>query len=95
MWYSKVTNNLAEIPGFITHYEHELEIAKSECRVGGLVEKNIKALPGLTEHRFNQLQEILINFFLTNFYEIYYFRLRKLYGGTTTRWLFWKLQSKK
>ena len=46
MWYSKVTNNLAEIPGFITHFEHELEIAKSECRVGGLVEKNIKALPG-------------------------------------------------
>ena len=58
MWYSKVTNNLAEIPNFITHFEHELEIAKSECRVGGLVEKNIKALPGLTEHRFNQLQEI-------------------------------------
>ena len=58
MWYSKVTNNLAEIPSFITHYEHELEIAKSECRVGGLVEKNIKLLPGTTEQRFNQLQEI-------------------------------------
>jgi hypothetical protein len=26
--------------------------------VGGLVEKNITALPGITEHRFNQLQEI-------------------------------------
>lgn len=64
MWYSKVTNNLAEITGFITHFEHELEIAKSECRVDGLVEKNIKALPGLTEHRFNQLQEIeaVLNF---------------------------------
>ena len=43
MWYSKVTNNLAELPAFIAHYEHELEVAKSECRVGGLVEKNIKA----------------------------------------------------
>jgi len=58
MWYSKVTNNLGNIPGFITHFEAELEVAKSECRVGGLIEKNIKALPGITEHRFNQLQEI-------------------------------------
>ena len=58
MWYSKVTNNLSNIPGFITHFEAELEVAKSECRVGGLIEKNIKALPGITEHRFNQLQEI-------------------------------------
>ena len=58
MWYSKVTNNLGNIPGFITHFEAELEVAKSECRVGGLIVKNIKALPGITEHRFNQLQEI-------------------------------------
>ena len=47
-YYNKIVNNLSEIPGFLTYYEHELEIAKSECRVGGLVEKNIKALPGLT-----------------------------------------------
>ena len=32
--------------------------AKKDCRIGGLVEKNITALPGITEHRFNQLQEI-------------------------------------
>ena len=44
MWYSKVTNNLGNIPGFITHFEAELEVAKSECQVGGLIEKNIKAL---------------------------------------------------
>ncbi len=64
MWYSKVTNNLGNIPGFITHFEAELEVAKSECQVGGLIEKNIKALPGVTEHRFNQLQEIeaVLNF---------------------------------
>jgi uncharacterized protein YfdQ (DUF2303 family) len=58
MWYSRVTANLGEIPDFIAHYEAELEAAKQECRVGGLIEKNITALPGITEHRFNQLQEI-------------------------------------
>jgi hypothetical protein len=58
MWYSKVVADLANIPDFITHYEHELEDAKRDCRVGGLIEKNITALPGITEHRFNQLQEI-------------------------------------
>ena len=58
MWYSRVTANLAAIPDFIAHYERELEEAKQECRIGGLVERNIKDLPGITEHRFNQLQEI-------------------------------------
>ena len=58
MWYSKVVADLSNIPDFITHYERELDEAKRDCRVGGLVEKNITALPGLTEHRFNQLQEV-------------------------------------
>jgi hypothetical protein len=58
MWYSKVTTNLGHIPDFIAHYERELDEAKKDCRIGGLVEKNITQLPGITEHRFNQLQEI-------------------------------------
>ena len=58
MWLSRVTNNLGEIPDFIAHYEKELESARRDCNIGGLVEKNISALPGITEHRFNQLQEI-------------------------------------
>ncbi len=58
MWYNKITASLGSIPDFILHYEHELEQAKKECRIGGLVERNIKELPGVTEHRFNQLQEI-------------------------------------
>ena len=58
MWYSKVTADLGAIPDFIAHYEQELNSAKLDCRVGGLIEKNITALPGITEHRFNQLQEI-------------------------------------
>jgi len=64
MWYSKVVADLGSIPDFIQHYERELEEAKRDCRIGGLVEKNISALPGITEHRFNQLQEIeaVLNF---------------------------------
>ena len=58
MWYSRVTASLGAIPDFITHYERELDEAKKECRISGLIEKHIKELPGITEHRFNQLQEI-------------------------------------
>ena len=58
MWYSRVTADLGALPDFIAHYELELESAKKECRVSGIVEKNITALPGITEHRFNQLQEV-------------------------------------
>ena len=58
MWYSRVVADLSAIPDFIAHYEHELDLSKKDCRIGGVVEKNISALPGITEHRFNQLQEI-------------------------------------
>jgi hypothetical protein len=58
MWYSKIVADLGAIPDFIAHYEQELEEAKRDCRIGGLVERSITALPGITEHRFNQLQEI-------------------------------------
>ena len=58
MWYSRVVSDLGLIPDFITHYERELTSAKNECRISGVVEKNISTLPGITEQRFNQLQEI-------------------------------------
>ena len=58
MWYSKVVADLGNTPDFIAHYERELEEARRDVRIGGLIEKNITALPGITEHRFNQLQEI-------------------------------------
>jgi hypothetical protein len=57
-WYTRVSQNLSVIPDFISHYENELISAKSEVKVYGNVEKNIAAIPGHTEHRFNQLQEI-------------------------------------
>jgi hypothetical protein len=58
MWYNKVVSDLGLIPDFIAHYEKELVDAKRDVRLGGLVEKNISMLPGITEQRFNQLQEI-------------------------------------
>lgn len=58
MWYSKIVADLGNIPDFIAHFENELTQAKYECKISGIVEKNIKELPGVTEHRFNQLQEI-------------------------------------
>ena len=57
-WYSKITSNLAVIPDFVSHYDNEMGSAKSDIKIYGNVEKNIAALPGITEHRFNQLQEI-------------------------------------
>ena len=58
MWYSRVVASLSALPDFINHYESELADAKKDCKIYGIVEKNITALPGITEHRFNQLQEI-------------------------------------
>lgn len=57
-WYNKVVEDISYLPGFVDFYATELEEAKRECGVKGIVEKNISALPGITEHRFNQLQEI-------------------------------------
>ena len=58
MWYNKVVADLGEIPAFINYYENELQEAKYDCGIKGHLEKSIAALPGITEHRFNQLQEI-------------------------------------
>ena len=63
-WYNKITANIAEIPNFITYYERELTEAKKECQISGNLERAAANLPGITEHRFNQLQEIeaVLNF---------------------------------
>lgn len=58
MWYNKVVADISNLPDFISFYEGELILARNDCRIGGLVERSITALPGITEHRFNQLQEI-------------------------------------
>lgn len=57
-WYNKVVDDLAEIVNCINYFENELEEARYECYVSGNLEKLSAALPGITEYRFNQLQEI-------------------------------------
>ena len=58
MWYNRIVQDIAVLPDFISHYEQELQSAKNEVRVFGNIEKGLAGLPGITEHRFNQLQEI-------------------------------------
>jgi hypothetical protein len=57
-WYNKVSGNLSNIVDAIDYFEEELLEAKKECYIKGNVERNSASLPGITEHRFNQLQEI-------------------------------------
>lgn len=57
-WYTRITADLSQIPNFIFHYENELEKARSDVRIYGKIEKNLADLPGITEYRFSQLQEI-------------------------------------
>ena len=57
-WYSKVSRDIGTIPDAITHFETELAEARKECKLSGNLEKACAALPGIVEHRFNQLQEI-------------------------------------
>ena len=57
-WYTRVTQNLSVLPDFIDYYNNELALAKRDVKIAGNIEKNLAALPGVTEHRFNQLQEI-------------------------------------
>ena len=75
-WYTRITADLSVIPDFIQHYETELNSAKYDCRVGGKVEKNISNLPGITEQRFNQLQEIEA---VLNYLNIQLRKLRRKY----------------
>lgn len=58
MWYNRVVANLGEIPAFIDYYEGELVAARADIKIRGNVERALSNLPGETEHRFNQLQEI-------------------------------------
>lgn len=57
-WFNKVTSDPTQIVNCIDYYEAELEEAKYECGIKGSLEKASAALPGITERRFNQLQEI-------------------------------------
>jgi len=57
-WYSRVSRDISQIPSAIQHFETELAAAKAEVKLKGNVEKAAAEMPGIVEHRFNQLQEI-------------------------------------
>ena len=57
-WYAKVSKDIAHLPTCLDHFYNELDDAKLEVKVHGNVERASAALPGIVEHRFNQLQEI-------------------------------------
>lgn len=57
-WYRTVTQNLGEIVNAIAYFETQIAEAKFECSMKGNLEKHSRDMPGIVEHRFNQLQEV-------------------------------------
>jgi hypothetical protein len=57
-WYSEVSRNVSKIPDAVAHFESELTEARMEVKLKGNVERAAAEMPGIVEHRFNQLQEI-------------------------------------
>lgn len=57
-WYNKVSSDISNIPAAVAYFETELTGAKADCRISGNVERAAAAMPGIVEHRYNQLQEI-------------------------------------
>jgi len=75
-WYSEISRNVGKIPEAIQYFEIELDNARKECKLVGNVEKSAAAMPGIVEHRFNQLQEIEA---ILNYLNIELRRLRSSY----------------
>ena len=57
-WYSAVSRDINQIPAAIQYFETELVDAKLEVKLKGNVERAASEMPGIVEHRFNQLQEL-------------------------------------
>jgi hypothetical protein len=57
-WYSKVSQDISNIPEAILYFEYELSEARKEVKIVGNIEKAAASMPGIVEHRYNQLQEI-------------------------------------
>jgi hypothetical protein len=58
IWFRKVVNNLGNIIDAVTHFEKEIDEARLSCSMKGNLEKQSSEMPGIVEHRFNQLQEV-------------------------------------
>jgi len=57
-WYNTISKNISKIPDAILYFNTEYDQARKECRIYGNLEKASASLPGIVEHRFQQLQEI-------------------------------------
>jgi len=75
-WYSEVSRDISKIPNAVAHFEAELVEARQEVKLYGNVEKAASEMPGIVEHRFNQLQEIEA---ILNYLNIELRRLRSSY----------------
>ena len=57
-WFNTVRDDLSKIVDCIIYYEAEIENAKLDTSLKGILEKHSREMPGIVAHRFNQLQEI-------------------------------------
>lgn len=57
-WFKQVRADISQLVPAIDYYELQLAEARLECGLRGNVEKHSRDMPGVVEHRFNQLQEI-------------------------------------
>jgi len=57
-WYNTISKDIEKIPEAILYFNNEYEQARKECRIYGNLEKASASMPGIVEHRFQQLQEI-------------------------------------
>lgn len=57
-WYSEVSRDISRIPEAIDYFEVELNQARQEVKLKGSIERAASEMPGIVEHRFNQLQEL-------------------------------------
>jgi uncharacterized protein YfdQ (DUF2303 family) len=58
MWYNRVVSDLTQIPNCIAYFNNEIDSARADIAISGNLEKQLTMLPGITEYRFRQLQEI-------------------------------------
>lgn len=58
IWYRKVVSNLSNVVQAVTYFEKEIDEARFSCSMKGNLEKQSAEMPGIVEHRFNQLQEV-------------------------------------
>jgi len=75
-WYSEISRDVSKIPDAVAHFDKELIQARIEVKLKGNVERAAAEMPGIVEHRFNQLQEIEA---ILNYLNIELRRLRSSY----------------